>query len=119
MLETAIEFIRTNFLESVILILILSFFWHDEIKVVLYRKLGIGKKNGNGIYGGTGGVEGNGHAKTHGMMEALQEHFNDETTHLLSDILDQSKKAADYAEKSSHLLEEFKEYGIKTRDMKK
>lgn len=102
----------TNFLQGLdfsqvlILLLIASLFFKDEIRVLMTKYLGV-KPNGAGTQ-----------QKLQNTMDELQLHFNDETTHLLTDILGASKRAADHAEKSFQILQEFKEYGIRQRSEK-
>lgn len=86
-----------SFLQYLVLILLGILFFKEELKRWFSDKLGLKSRS------------------LDFKMDTLSQHFNHETTHLLTDILAETKKSAEHAEKAVLMLEEFKEYGIKPR----
>jgi hypothetical protein len=97
MIEQLIHYISGNFLQAVILLLLITSFWHEEIKHVVYSKLGV--RNGNG-------------KTSEKMMQELSQHFNHETTHLLSDILQETRESNRKLDTVINKQEEMMKYGV-------
>lgn len=76
-----IGFLQTlDFYQALILILVASLFFKDEIRILLTKYFKLPPN-------GAGTVE-----KLQSSMNQLQHHYNDETTHLLKDILEESRR---------------------------